>query len=209
MRKRILLFAAAAVFLVACSNGGTPGGNGGNGNGDGNGNGGGGGTAAIMADHLAAAAFGNIPASYISQAISNFRIFYGHTSHGSQIITGLQMLQSSTYNYAGMSIEENDGLDLGHNGDTTWADTTRTRLNQVGSNINLVMWSWCGGVLHHGVADTDACQWCSTWCGSHTCGPYAISCTNDADCAHSHCFNCYLKGKAFWWLLARMAGWSG
>jgi hypothetical protein len=28
------------------------------------------------------------------------------------------------------------------------------------------------------------------------------------ECAHSHCFNCYLKGKAFWWLLARMAGWS-
>jgi len=289
---KFVIFAMAAVFLLSCSSGtstnGGGGGNGGGDGGDGNGGGGGGTAAAIIANHSIVAAFDLIPASYISQAIANFRIYYGHTSHGSQIITGLQMLQSSTYDYAGMSIEENDGLDLGHNGDTTWADTTRTRLNQAGSNINLVMWSWCAGVqdnteegintylntmnaleqeypsvkfvymtghlfnsseagsrdnllerneqirtycrnnnkilfdfediesydpdgvLHHGAGDTDACGWCTTWCGSHTCGGlYAISCTNEVECAHSHCFNCYLKGKAFWWLVARMSGWSG
>jgi len=50
--------------------------------------------------------------------------------------------------------------------------------------------------------DNDACSWCSTWCASHECP----SC---GSCSHSHCFNCYNKGKAFWWMLARMAGWDG
>ncbi len=46
--------------------------------------------------------------------------------------------------------------------------------------------------------ETDACSWCSTWCSAH---PDCPSCSY---CAHSHCFNCYLKGKAFWWLMASM-----
>jgi len=52
---------------------------------------------------------------------------------------------------------------------------------------------------------TDACEWCSDWMMEN---PEA--CPDCADsCAHSHCFNCYQKGKAFWWLLARIAGWNG
>jgi hypothetical protein len=49
--------------------------------------------------------------------------------------------------------------------------------------------------------ETDACSWCYDWCSSHSCP----ACD---DCPHSHCFNCYLKGKAFWWLMARIQGWS-
>jgi hypothetical protein len=43
--------------------------------------------------------------------------------------------------------------------------------------------------------DTDACQWCSDWCAEHECPTWS-------SCAHSHCFNCYLKGKAFWCMMA-------
>jgi hypothetical protein len=50
--------------------------------------------------------------------------------------------------------------------------------------------------------ESDACQWCSNWCSAHDC-------PNCGDCAHSHCFNCYQKGKAFWWMMARIAGWDG
>ncbi len=50
---------------------------------------------------------------------------------------------------------------------------------------------------------SDSCSWCSNWCQAHACP----SCSGG--CAHSDCFNCYLKGRAFWWLLARMAGWGG
>ncbi|MFH1586815.1 MAG: right-handed parallel beta-helix repeat-containing protein [Candidatus Diapherotrites archaeon] len=47
-------------------------------------------------------------------------------------------------------------------------------------------------------------NWCNEWC---TANPG--ECPTCEECAHSQCFNCYLKGKAFWWLLAKIAGWPG
>jgi hypothetical protein len=44
-------------------------------------------------------------------------------------------------------------------------------------------------------------NWCVSWCSTHTC-PTCVS------CAHSHCFNCYQKGKALWVMLAQIAGWD-
>ncbi|MBU0608355.1 MAG: hypothetical protein KKI08_10755, partial [Armatimonadetes bacterium] len=55
---------------------------------------------AIVADHAAAAAFDSIPSSSVAAAQSTFRIYYGHTSHGGQVITGLEMLQADDNRYA-------------------------------------------------------------------------------------------------------------
>jgi hypothetical protein len=51
----------------------------------------------------------------------------------------------------------------------------------------------------------DDCAWCDSWCQSH---PADCAVLPD-DCAHSHPFNCVLKARAFWWMMARLAGWSG
>ena len=102
---------------------------------------------------------GSIPSFYITQAKSSLHIAYEHTSHGSQIIdgmTGLYNWKGNTYlwNNGGYNgaIDIHDhgitgGSDLGAPDWTSWAASTRTYLNNPSnSDINVVMWAWCGQV---------------------------------------------------------------
>lgn len=102
----------------------------------------------------------DIPVAWIEAAKSNLRIWYGHTSHGSQITTGMNNLHGHVgdlfgYNAAGssgfLSYQEVYG-DLGHNGDLGWEVMTRQQLNDPANDRNVVMWSWCGGVSDNTVA---------------------------------------------------------
>ncbi len=229
--------------------------------------------AAILADHTTVSEFDQIPTSAFTYIRENFNMYYGHTSHGSQIISGLEILENTDSQlYDIPRVHEAYG-DLGHNGDITWSYSTRDWL-EGHPECNLVMWSWCGGCSDNtevGIAaylaamdqleidypevsfvymtghldgsgptgnlyqrnnqirqycgennkilfdfadieswdpsgnyypdEDDGCAWCSDWCSEN-------SCQMCGSCAHSHCFNCYQKGKAFWAMMYKVAGLS-
>ncbi len=54
----------------------------------------------------------------------------------------------------------------------------------------------------------DSCPWCPQWCADHP-----EECADLPEwgdwCAHTHPLQCRLKGQAFWWMMARLAGWPG
>ena len=112
----------------------------------------------IIANH-SSANLSNIPTNWIDSAKTKLHIAYGHTSHGSQIITGMDGLE----NWKGSQYAFNEGgtngaldiddyafsgaSDLGNPDRTTWATATRNYLNNPANNdVNVVIWSWCGQV---------------------------------------------------------------
>ena len=238
-----------------------------------------------------------VPPEWIEAAKAQFRLSYGHTSHGSQIVSGMNVIRGAA---GSLYYWDHDGTsgglslwdyypsgDLGNPDRTTWAARTRDMLDTAGCDRNIVMWSWCGqadttaeymqiyldlmddliadypnvtfiymtghlngtgeaGQLHarnnqireHVIAtggvlfdfadiesyDPDAemyylplyaddgCNyvldgqshnWATEWCAAH---PGECS---SCSCAHSQSLNCDMKGRAFWWMMARLAGWAG
>ncbi len=105
-----------------------------------------------------------IPDEYVEAVKNNLHVVYQHTSHGSQIISGMNALRdyapySGRYSW---SDDGSSGLDLDDygimagyhdlstedsedaNGDTPWAIATRELLdNPANYHVNVIMWSWC------------------------------------------------------------------
>ncbi len=108
-----------------------------------------------------------IPKSSINQAKSSLRCSYGHTSHGSQLITGMQAYRDDSAYGSQYAFNTNGSIqvgvlsiadytpdgDLGNPDFTTWEALTREYLDGSGSDRNVVMWSWCGQVSWASSAD--------------------------------------------------------
>ncbi len=249
-----------------------------------------------------------IPDTWLQAAKNNLRIGYSHTSHGSQLISGINALRNSNeekYSFTISSRDTESGVfindywansgasDLGHNGDLRWVTATENMLKDPDNDRNVVMWSWCGGVSDNTAAGIDAylnamhqlemrypqvtfiymtghldgsgstgnlhrmnerirnyCRtnnkilfdfadiesydpdgtinymqllandgcdyqsnghshnWARDWINGHPTSTLAQETKNCGGCAHSQCLNCVLKGRGFWWMMARIAGWN-
>ncbi len=248
----------------------------------------------IIADHTCTDLTA-VPSSWIEAAKAQFRMSYGHTSHGSQIVSGMNVIRGTAGSLywwdadgtsGGLSLHDyTPAGDLGNPDYVTWEARTRTMLDAAGNDRNAVMWSWCGqadtseaniqtyldlmsgleadysnvtfvymtGHLNgtgeegnlfarnnqiraHCVANNsvlfdfadiesydpdgnyyrdlhanDNCDydgghnWAVDWCAANPGSELCASCS----CAHSQSLNCNLKARAFWWMMARMAGWDG
>ena len=110
----------------------------------------------IIADHNRTRLAG-VPASAITRARNSLHIVYGHTSHGSQVTTGMTGLVGFTGGCGGPQFTWNNGgtggaLDLhdrGMAGDVgyypQWVNETKKYLNNpANKDVNVVLWSWCG-----------------------------------------------------------------
>lgn len=263
-------------------------------------------TGAIVVDHTCTN-LSAVPVEAIQTARSSLRIAYGHTSHGSQLITGMDALMASNSLYAWSESGSGDALklddyamggDVGYHPD--WVNNTRSYLGAVHPStgrgtshpdVNVVLWSWCGqaasrtqqtmidtylapmsqletdypgitfvymtghldgsgatgnlnlrnqqirdycrahnkvlfdfadiesydpsGATHFmPLNGDDGCNysggnWATQWLAAHPTDPLAILATSCGECAHSQRLNCIQKGRAAWWLWARLGGWNG
>ena len=103
-----------------------------------------------------------VPASTVANAKATLHVAYGHTSHGSQLVSGMSGLKTfagtpllnSTYAFneggTGGALDLDDYFadgDLGNPDFSMWASRTSTYLNRPENHdVNVVMWSWCGEV---------------------------------------------------------------
>lgn len=111
-----------------------------------------------------------IPNSWITQAKNSLHIAYQHTSHGSQLVAGMNALESfpsfgtkyqwsddgssgldlDDYGIPGVEQDLSQGDYIDGNGVTPWVTATRNLLNGNDNyHINVIIWSWCSINLHN------------------------------------------------------------
>ncbi len=116
-------------------------------------------TGSMIIDHRCTD-LGDVPLEWINKARADLHVAYGHTSHGSQITTGMTGLVSfANAPHGGATYAWNNGgtdgaldlrdspfsgaSDLGNPNRTAWAGATRTYLDST-PDVNVIVWSWCG-----------------------------------------------------------------
>ncbi len=127
-------------------------------------------SAQVLIDHTSTD-LSLIPDSSIDRAVADLHIAYNHTSHGSQIISGMNALEAypdfgDKYAWSENDIEGQLDLDdygipcnvpdlsqgdyIDDNGVTPWVTCTREFLNlPANAHINVIMWSWCSIDWHN------------------------------------------------------------
>lgn len=244
---------------------------------------------AILVDH-SNTDLSLIPDSWIETVKTNIKVYYGHTSHGQQLVTGLEMIKSAfgkkydvfVYSRSLPNVER--ALSVRNTSDTynpeDFFETVDAAIAK-DQKINVVMYGWCsqpnGGnwkillrkytarmnefekrypnitfvymTAHAQRRDCEGCnrhqfneglrKYCKdngkvlfdfgdidAWYGetmNSYISPSWCECagkslpveharfgggSGEGPCAHTNAESCTTKGRAAWWLLARIAGWN-
>jgi len=119
----------------------------------------------IVADHTCVD-LSRVPEQSILKAKKVLKIAYGHTSHGSQLVTGMRGLadfKGEMYSFSGdggggaLELRDNPfsgARDLGNPDRVSWEAATRRYLDGH-PEVNVVIWSWCGQVSNASESDID------------------------------------------------------
>ena len=112
----------------------------------------------------------SVPVQWIDSAKTKLKVAYFHTSHGSQITTGMEPLdafmggegiyvRSEDREEEGtLYYEDKYGWDLSAN-ENEWPQITRNWLDDTANaDINVVIWSWCQIQGHDGGEDPGYCS---------------------------------------------------
>ncbi|MCK4852908.1 MAG: hypothetical protein KAT31_01570, partial [Bacteroidales bacterium] len=119
-------------------------------------------------DHAHLEDLKNIPIAWINQAKNDLHIAYWRTSHGSQILSGMNVLDAfmggdgiytrEAEKIAGTLYLEAHFGDLSAQEDT-WPQITRDYLDAPeNQDVNVIMWAWCQIQGHDGDKDPGYCS---------------------------------------------------
>ncbi|QSH42106.1 hypothetical protein P0136_04535 [Lentisphaerota bacterium ZTH] len=110
---------------------------------------------ALIIDHNCLS-ISEIPRTVLQEARKKFKVAYGHTSHGSQLVAGMHALKEKDKSRYDFNSSGDKGAlllwdkvpsgDLGNPDRRVWAERTWELLKGHGAAINVVMWAWCGQV---------------------------------------------------------------
>jgi hypothetical protein len=123
----------------------------------------------IIIDHTCCD-INQVPSTYTEAAKLGLHVAYEHTSHGSQLVTGMNMIDgefpAGEYDWnnsgSGGALDFHDNAmasssspyanDLGSPDRTQWEVATRNYL-AANPDVNVIIWSWCGQVSSATVGD--------------------------------------------------------
>ena len=140
-------------------------------------------TPGFVVDH-SSTDLADIPDEWITQAKADLHIAYEHTSHGSQLITGMNALESfpdfsTKYAWSDTTQGDSNSLSLDNygipngpndlsqgdqdddsNGIADWADNTYDYLDDPAHyHVNVILWSWCNIGGHDIPLYLDSMEW--------------------------------------------------
>lgn len=154
----------------------------------------------------------SIPTEWIDAAQENVRVHYAHTSHGSQITTGLNRIEiaDSTYSQAqgsrtlpteegALCIYDGNGEHSYITPELYWSTTDGLDITQAtidaNPKFNVSLWSWCCQLTHYSEEETQAYLDAMTDLEESNPNLFFVYMTNNAQATGAEGYNRWLRNE--------------